>query len=96
MDDFRERTQPQLGQVHDPIKDTLKIGPDHVFGVLVKPDEYGAGDLIHMRMPSKYLRGKEAERGVIAAIRQHLKKANYHNFDSLQAAFEHYDKVKLP
>ncbi|XP_031556686.1 EF-hand domain-containing family member B-like [Actinia tenebrosa] len=94
VDDFRERTQPQLGQVHDPIKDTLKVGPDHVFGVLVKPDEYGAGDLIHMRMPSKYLRGKEAERGVIAAIRQHLKKANYHNFESLQAAFEHYDKDK--
>ena len=93
VDNFRERTQPQLGQAHDPIKDTLNVGPDYVFGVLVKPDEYGAGDLIHMRMSSDYLRGKERERGIIAAIRQHLKKANYHNFNDLQAAFAHYDKV---
>ncbi|KAK3754621.1 hypothetical protein QZH41_020542 [Actinostola sp. cb2023] len=94
VDNFRERTQPQLGQAHDPIKDTLNVGPDYVFGVLVKPDEYGAGDLIHMRMSSDYLRGKERERGIIAAIRQHLKKANYHNFNDLQAAFAHYDKDK--
>ncbi|KXJ08719.1 EF-hand domain-containing family member B [Exaiptasia diaphana] len=92
VDNFRERTQPQLGQCHDPIKDTLRVGPDHVFGVIVKPDEYGAGDLIHMRMPSEYLRGRERERGIVAAIRQHLKKANYHNFNDLKAAFEHYDK----
>lgn len=66
-----------------------------MFGVIVKPDEYGAGDLIHMRMPSEYLRGRERERGIVAAIRQHLKKANYHNFNDLQAAFEHYDKVYI-
>lgn len=65
-----------------------------MFGVIVKPDEHGAGDLIHMRMPSEFLRGKERERGIIAAIRQHLKKANYHNFNDLQAAFAHYDTVR--
>ncbi|EDO30325.1 predicted protein [Nematostella vectensis] len=94
VDDFRERTQPQIGKVHDPIKDTLKVGPDHTFGVMVKPDEYGSGDLIHMRVRGEYLRGKERERAVVAAIRQHLKKANYHNFRDLRAAFEHYDKDK--
>ena len=94
VDDFRERTQPQLGQVHDPIKDTLRVPGDHTFGVMVKPDEYGAGDLIHMRVPSKFLRGRDRERGVMAAVRHHLKKANYHNFYDLKAAFEYYDQVR--
>ena len=93
VDDFRERTQPQLGKVHDPIKETLRVAPDHIFGVMVKPDEYGAGDLIHMRVPSKFLRGHDRERAVLAAVRHHLKKANYHNFHDLKAAFEYYDKV---
>ncbi|KAK2547717.1 EF-hand domain-containing family member B [Acropora cervicornis] len=93
VDDFRERTQPQLGKVHDPIKETLRVAPDHIFGVMVKPDEYGAGDLIHMRVPSKFLRGHDRERAVLAAVRHHLKKANYHNFHDLKAAFEYYDKL---
>lgn len=92
VDDFRERTQPQLGKVHDPIKDTLNVGPDHTFGILIKPDEYGAGDLMHMRPPGTYLRGKDRQRGIISAMRQHLKKANYHNFQDLVHAFRHYDK----
>ena len=94
VDDFRERTQPQLGQVHDPIKDTLRVPPDHAFGVMIKPDESGAGDLIHMRVPGNYLRGRDRERGVLAAVRHHLKKANYHNFHDLKAAFGYYDKVR--
>lgn len=92
-DDFRERTIPQVGLVHDPIKDTLKatVTDDHTFGIMVKPDEYGAGDLIHMRDEENYLRGKERARGVLASVRQHLKKANYHNFRDLKAAFGYYD-----
>ena len=92
LNDFRERTQPQLGQVHDPIKDTLHVPPDHTFGILVKPDDYGAGDLMHNRGTGEYLRGKDRKRGVLAAIRQHLKKANYHNFHDLLAAFKYYDR----
>ncbi|XP_022098378.1 EF-hand domain-containing family member B-like isoform X2 [Acanthaster planci] len=92
VDDFRERTQPQLGLVHDPIKDTLHVPPDHSFGVLIKPDEFGAGDLMHGRSQESYLRGKDRDRGLLAAVRQQLKKANYHNFNDLQAAFNHYDK----
>lgn len=91
VDDFRERSQPQLGQVHDPIAETLNVPPDHTFGVLLRPDEYGAGDLLHGRSPATYLRGRDRERGVMHAIRQHLKKANYHNFNDLAAAFKHYD-----
>lgn len=61
----------------------------------MKPDEYGAGDLMHQRAPGEYLRGKDRQRGVLAAIRQHLKKANYHNFDDLVQAFQFYDKVRF-
>ena len=50
---------------------------------------------MHQRAPGEYLRGKDRQRGVLAAIRQHLKKANYHNFDDLVQAFRFYDKVCL-
>jgi len=92
VDAFRERTQPQLGRVHDPIKETLRVHPSHTFGIMLQPDEYGAGDLIHMRTSRDYLRGRDRERGVLAAVRQHLKKANYHNFHDLYEAFKFYDK----
>ena len=47
----RERSQHQIAQVHDPIKKTIAhLAPDHVFGVLVKPDPYGAGDVLHDRL----------------------------------------------
>ena len=95
MEEFRERSQPQLGKVHDPIKDTMNVPPDHTFGVLFKPDEYGAGDLIHGRAPDKYLRGHEHQRAVLAAVRHHLKKSNYHNFNDLKSAFSFYDKVPV-
>ncbi|KAJ6666513.1 hypothetical protein lerEdw1_020236, partial [Lerista edwardsae] len=115
-DDFKEKFQPQLGKVLDPIADTLNVPPGHTFGTLVRPDEYGkylsdcsifsispavklqslehscVGDLLHYRLPSEYLRGKDRERAVFTAIRQNLKKANYHNFDTLLKAFRHYDK----
>ncbi|ELU02812.1 hypothetical protein CAPTEDRAFT_212959 [Capitella teleta] len=93
LDDFRERTQPQLGKVHDPIKDTMHVPPDHTFGILIKPDEYGVGDLMHSRSPGSYLRGQDRQLGVIAAMRQHLKKVNYQNFNNLLHAFRHYDKT---
>jgi hypothetical protein len=93
LEEFRERTQPQLGKVHDPIKETMNVPPDHTFGVLFKPDEFGAGDLIHGRTPDKYLKGHEQQRAVLAKVRQQLKKLNYHNFNDLKSAFQFYDKV---
>lgn len=94
VDDFRERNTPQVGKVHDPIKSTVDIDPGHTHGVMIEPDEYGAGDLIHMRQTSSFLRGRDRIRGILAAVRQHLKKANYHNFSDLKAAFSYYDKDK--
>jgi len=92
VDDFRERHVSQVGTVHDPIKETMHVPDDHVYGIIVQPDQYGAGDLIHMRKHQQFLRGKDRERGFLAAIRQHLKKANYHNFVDLKSAFQFYDK----
>ncbi|KFV82065.1 EF-hand domain-containing family member B, partial [Struthio camelus australis] len=91
-DDFKEKFQPQLGKVLDPIAETMNVLPGHTFGMLLRPDEYGVGDLLHCRLPSEFLRGKDRERAIFTAVRQNLKKANYHNFDTLLEAFRHYDK----
>ncbi|XP_062423603.1 EF-hand domain-containing family member B [Rhea pennata] len=91
-DDFKEKFQPQLGKVLDPIAETMNVPPGHTFGMLLRPDEYGVGDLLHCRVPSEFLRGKDRGRAILTAVRQNLKKANYHNFDTLLEAFRHYDK----
>ncbi|KAL2084433.1 hypothetical protein ACEWY4_019951 [Coilia grayii] len=91
-DDFRERTQPQIGKVHDPIADTLKVPANHTFGILLRPDDFDARDLIHAIPPSCYRRGKDRQETLVSVARQHLKKANYCNFRSLLHAFRHYDK----
>jgi len=90
IDAFRERTQPTLGTVHDPIKSTAGIS--EAFGLSLKGDGCGAGDVIHGRDTSMFLLGKDRQRGVLAAVRHHLKKANYHNFSTLREAFKFYDK----
>uniref|UniRef100_A0A8V0XCM0 EF-hand domain family member B n=1 Tax=Gallus gallus TaxID=9031 RepID=A0A8V0XCM0_CHICK len=92
IDDFKEKFQPQIGKVLDPIAETMNVPADHTFGMLLRPDECGVGDLLHCRVPSEFLRGKDRERAVLAAVRQSLKKANYENFDMLLEAFRHYDK----
>lgn len=92
LDDFREKTQPQIGKVHDPIADTLLVAPDHTFGILAKPDPYGAGDVIHQRRMGGALRGKDSQRAVVAAMRQQLKKLNFQHFSSLLEAFRFYDQ----
>ncbi|KAM6142957.1 LOW QUALITY PROTEIN: EF-hand domain-containing family member B [Phoenicopterus ruber ruber] len=91
-DDFKEKFQPQLGKVLDPIAETMNVPPGHTFGMLLRPDGYGVGDLLHCRVPCEFLRGKDRERAVLAAVRQSLKKANYENFDMLLEAFRYYDK----
>ncbi|CAL1536314.1 unnamed protein product [Lymnaea stagnalis] len=92
LEDFKEKFQPQLGKVLDPIKDTMNVPPDHTFGALHHPDPYGAGDVIHNRKPDNILRGKESQRAVVAAIRQQLKKLNYYHFNNLLEAFRFYDQ----
>uniref|UniRef100_A0A7N4NXF2 EF-hand domain family member B n=1 Tax=Sarcophilus harrisii TaxID=9305 RepID=A0A7N4NXF2_SARHA len=91
VDDFNEKFQHKLGKVWDPIAETMNLPPNHTFGALLRPDNYGAADVIYNRHPDHFQRGKDRQRAVLAAIRQHLKKVNYHNFDSLLAAFRHFD-----
>ncbi|XP_064300369.1 EF-hand domain-containing family member B [Phalacrocorax carbo] len=91
-DDFKDKFQPQLRKVLDPVAETLNVSPGHTFGMLCRPDEYGVGDLLHCRVPCEFLRGKDRARAVLAAVRQSLKRVNYENFDILLAAFRHYDK----
>lgn len=91
-EDFRARTRPQIGKVCDPIADTLNVPPNHTFGMMLSPDEFGAGDLMHYTAPVDFLRGKDRQHAVLSAIREHLKKANFHNFSSLLESFRHYDK----
>ncbi|XP_041911683.1 EF-hand domain-containing family member B [Arvicola amphibius] len=92
VDDFKEKFQHKLGRVLDPIAETMNVDPGHTFGACLKPEDYGAGDLIHYRRPGEYLRGKDRQRAVIAAARHHLKKFNYQHFNTLLSAFRHYDK----
>lgn len=91
LDEFRERTQPQLGKVHDPIADTLKVPPNHAYGISIMGGNYTAADLLHMRPESQFLQGKDRKRGLLSIVRQQLKKANYHNFKDLESAFQFYD-----
>lgn len=93
LDDFRERTQPQLGRVHDPIAETLDVPEGHTFGTVVRPDEVNAGELMHMVGPTTYQECEGFDAGVLASIRHHLKKNNFYNFDGLLDAMQHQDKV---
>ncbi|XP_054450833.1 EF-hand domain-containing family member B [Pteronotus mesoamericanus] len=92
VDDFKEKFQHKLGKVLDPIAETMKVPPDHTFGACLHPQDYGADDLIYNRLPGEYRRGKDRQRALVAAVRHHLKNFNYQNFDTLLAAFRHYDK----
>ncbi|NXP18624.1 EFHB protein, partial [Scytalopus superciliaris] len=90
-DDFKEKFQPQLGKVLDPMAETMNVPPDHTFGLVNASDE-NVYDRLHMRVPCEFLRGKDREKAVLTAVRQSLKKANYKNFDLLLEAFRHFDK----
>ncbi|XP_036617657.1 EF-hand domain-containing family member B [Trichosurus vulpecula] len=92
VDDFNEKFQHKLGKVWDPIAETMNVPLGHTFGMFLRPDDYGAGDLIYNRLPGQCLRGKDREQAVFAAVRQHLKKVNYRNFDTLLEAFRHFDR----
>ncbi|XP_007895767.2 EF-hand domain-containing family member B isoform X1 [Callorhinchus milii] len=89
---FREKTQHQLGKGLDPIADTMRVSPDHTFGVLLHPDEYGVEELIHYRNPDTFVHGNRRHKSIFNAARLHLKNANFLNFHSLLEGFRHYDK----
>nr|XP_030120820.1 EF-hand domain-containing family member B isoform X2 [Taeniopygia guttata] len=91
-DDFKEKYQPLVGKALDPIAETMNVPPDHTFGLVTSPDEYDVHDLLHVRVPCEFLRGKDRERVILIAVRESLKKADYRNFDVLLEALKHFDK----
>ncbi|KAJ3209400.1 hypothetical protein HDU82_000844 [Entophlyctis luteolus] len=45
--EWRARRQPEIGKVHDPLKETMAHLPqDHTFGIKYLSDEYNIGDLL--------------------------------------------------
>ncbi|KAJ8354475.1 hypothetical protein SKAU_G00220420 [Synaphobranchus kaupii] len=91
-DDYRERSQPQIGMAFDPIVDTLNVPADHTFGIVMPEENFGVGDLMDSSSPEQFLKGTEKQRVLVNAVQEHLKKANFQNFNSLLQAFRHYDK----
>lgn len=92
VDDFRERTQPQLGKVHDPMAETLMVPDSHTFGVTVKADDFNAGHLLHSDAPSVYLQCDKFDRGTLSSIRKKLKKEKFTSFEALLNGLRHLDK----
>lgn len=92
VDDFRERTQPQLGKVHDSMAETLLVPKSHTFGVAIKPDDFGAGQLLHSEAPSVYLQCWRFDKGVLSSIRNKLKKEKFTGFEALLNGLKYLDK----
>nr|XP_057909642.1 EF-hand domain-containing family member B [Doryrhamphus excisus] len=70
---------------------SLKVPPNHAFGVNIPHDEFGVAELIHCTQPGKNVQA-ERQRRLSGAVRHHLKMINLQNFSSLLEAFRHYDK----
>uniref|UniRef100_A0A8C9TDW8 EF-hand domain-containing protein n=1 Tax=Scleropages formosus TaxID=113540 RepID=A0A8C9TDW8_SCLFO len=91
-DDFRERTQPQIGKVHDPIADTMNVPENHTFGILFRTDGFGVGDLLNSPLTADYTSDPDKWWSLVTAVRQDLKKANFNKFSALLQTFSRYDK----
>ncbi|XP_037640748.1 EF-hand domain-containing family member B [Sebastes umbrosus] len=88
-----EKMVPQIGKTNSVRGNTLNLPPDHTFGLLLPPAEFGVGELIHATEPAQYVRGQDQQHSLVNAVRIHLKKINFENFHSLLQAFSHYDKA---
>jgi hypothetical protein len=54
LEAFKERTQPQVGTVHDPMKETIShLSPKHTFGVITKSNQSSFKELIYSQPKGK-------------------------------------------
>ncbi|XP_029574652.1 EF-hand domain-containing family member B-like [Salmo trutta] len=89
-----------LGEQVDRKYKWSRYGKDGRFGVPTPHHNDGrsvskcAGDLLHSTPPAEYQKGTDRQRTLVSAVHQHLKKVNFHNFNSLLQAFRHYDNCK--
>ncbi|XP_039662504.1 EF-hand domain-containing family member B isoform X5 [Perca fluviatilis] len=89
----KEKMAQLMGKTTNVRGNTLNLPPDHTFGTLLPPDEFGVGAIIHSTEPGQYVSGRDRQRSLVNAVRHHLKKVNFHNFPSLLQAFRHYDQA---
>ncbi|CAI5661808.1 EF-hand domain-containing family member B isoform X2 [Oreochromis niloticus] len=88
----RDKIAQQMGKTIVMREKMLPVPPDHTFGMVLPPDDFGIGELIYSTDPRQYTRGPDRQRSLVNAVRHHLKKVNFENFPSLLKAFRHYDK----
>uniref|UniRef100_A0A3Q4M8K3 EF-hand domain-containing family member B-like n=1 Tax=Neolamprologus brichardi TaxID=32507 RepID=A0A3Q4M8K3_NEOBR len=67
---------------------TLPVPPDHTFGMVLPPDDFGIGELIYSTDPRQYARGPDRQRSLVNAVRHHLKKVNFENLPSFRYGFK--------
>lgn len=92
QDDFRERTQPQLSQPFDPIKDTLLVPFDHCFGWVPPNDGYGVRDLMHYDCPLQNIKDPLRQRGLLMSTRRFLRHCQYQQFEDLIRSLTQCDR----
>ena len=62
--------------------------------MIVQPDEYGAGKLLQMQLPSSFDSTQDNfDLGLLSTLQQHLKLNNFHSFEALEDAFQQKDEV---
>ncbi|XP_075322939.1 EF-hand domain-containing family member B [Odontesthes bonariensis] len=88
----KEKLAQQIGKASRTRRNSLHLPPEHTFGIILPPDEFGVGEIIHATEAGQYLRGPDKLRSLVNAVRYHLKSVNFYNFPSLLKAFRHYDK----
>ncbi|XP_020496091.1 EF-hand domain-containing family member B [Labrus bergylta] len=88
----REKMMAALGQTNKMEGKSSSAPPDQPHGNLIPVDEIGVGELIHSAEPGQYTRGRDRQRSLVNAVRNHLKTANFQKFPSLLEAFSHYDR----
>ncbi|KAM9723738.1 EF-hand domain-containing family member B [Menidia menidia] len=88
----KEKLAQQIGEAVKMRENDLQLPPEHTFGMILPPEQFGAGEIIHSTEPGQYVRGPDKMRSLVNAVRHHLKRVNFHHFPSLLKAFQHYDK----
>jgi len=82
---FKNRRNPQIGKVHDPIKDSLNVSPDHVFGFVELPDPHDVGFIMNKGANEIFLsQNQSAISATILQTRLKLKKGNWCKFDLIK------------
>ncbi|XP_041843357.1 EF-hand domain-containing family member B [Melanotaenia boesemani] len=87
-----EKVAQQTGKTWNTRRNHVHLPPDHTFGIVLPPNQFGVGETIHSTEPGQYTRDRDRQRSLVNAVRHHLKKVNFQNFPSLLTAFNHYDK----